>query len=344
MGETVRVAVAWHLPAYLAGHGIAFDEVLAAAGVAAGVFDSPDNTLSYHEFARLLLESERRTGADDVGLELGRHTHLRDFGLAGEVALCADTGGDGLRQFVHFFNLHSTATIVSVVDQGDHLRFVYGITTLGLPDTRHFQAGAAVVSVNVLRELFGPRWRPLCVEVACRRPASHKAFERYFDARTHFGAPETAVHFEHRWLEAPLAPVEEHRRREVQGAARSRLESLRQDLPVIVRRIARKQMLLGEFSMDDVASMLGVHRRTLDRHLDEFGLQYGSLVEATRHDVAAQLLRETDLTVQRIAEALRYSSAANFATAFRRLERSTPTAYRQRHKAGQSPGATGTGT
>lgn len=337
MKESVRVAIAWHLPAYLAEHGIALEEVLATAGLAASIFDSPDNTISYQAFARLLLECERRTGADGLGLEIGRHVRLRDFGLAGEAALCAETAGDGLRQFVEYFNLHSTASIASIVDHGEHLRFVYCISTLGLPDTRHLQAGGAVVCVNVLRDLFGPRWRPLSVEVACRLPGAHKAFERYFDARTRFDAAETAVHFEHRWLEVPLPPVDEHRRRELQAAARSRLESVQMDWPVTVRRLVRKQMLLGRFSMDDVARILGIHRRTLDRHLDEYGLQYGNLVEATRHDVAAQLLRETDLPVQRIAESLHYSSAANFATAFRRLEGMTPTCYRQQHRAWPVP-------
>lgn len=331
MSESVRVAIVRQLPQYLACKGIDLAEFLDATGVAANAFESEDNRLQYPELERVLLEVERRTGLDDIGLELGRHTRLRDFGLAGELALCANTAGEGLGQFIEYFNLHSTATLISLLDQGDHVRFVYAISTAGLKDTRHFQSGAAVVGINVLRDLFGPRWRPLSVEVACRAPRSHKAFERYFDGRTHFDAPATAVHFEHRWLETALAQVDERRRQELQAVARARLEAMREDWPVAVRRLARKQMLAGRFSMDDVARMLGVHRRTLDRHLDDYGLQYGGLVEATRHEVASQLLRETSLPVQRIAETLHYSSAANFATAFRRLEGITPTEYRRRH-------------
>ena len=33
------------------------------------------------------------------------------------------------------------------------------------------------IAVNVVRELCGPNWHPLGVEVACRAPRSHRAFE-----------------------------------------------------------------------------------------------------------------------------------------------------------------------
>jgi AraC-like DNA-binding protein len=75
--------------------------------------------------------------------------------------------------------------------------------------------------------------------------------------------------------------------------------------------------------------MFGMHRRTLDRHLQKHGLRYGELVEGVEEAIARQLLRETDLHVQQVAESLRYSSAANFATAFRRWTGMTPSEYRR---------------
>ena len=76
--------------------------------------------------------------------------------------------------------------------------------------------------------------------------------------------------------------------------------------------------------MDQVAAMLRVHRRTLDRHLQKHGVQFGELLESVKNDIARQLLRDTDLQVQQIAETLHFSSAANFATSFRRWAAMTP--------------------
>jgi AraC-like DNA-binding protein len=81
--------------------------------------------------------------------------------------------------------------------------------------------------------------------------------------------------------------------------------------------------------MDQVAALLGMHRRTLDRQLQRHGTGYGELVEAVKRDVARQLLRETALQVQQVAASLRFSSAANFATAFRRWTGVTPSEFRR---------------
>ncbi|HET9694372.1 MAG TPA: AraC family transcriptional regulator [Steroidobacteraceae bacterium] len=329
MNGTVRVAVAWYLPEYLRAHGIELRDVLQAVNVREDAFAHPDNTISYLEFERIVIESERRSGLDDVGLEIGRRTHLRDFGIAGEAALYAPTVGAALHRFTDFFNLHSTATVVSLLTNGDIARLVWAISNLGHRDTRHFQGGAAVIAVNILSDLCGANWHPLGVDIACRTPTSHKAFERYFGCRTRFDASETAVHFERRWLDAALPAADPARRQAVEAEAQAQLDAMQRDFPGLVRRLVRKEMLLGSFSMEEVAALLGIHRRTLDRRLQEHGVQYGELVEETKHEVARQLLRETDLSVQRIAEALHYSSAANFATAFRRVAGVPPSVYRR---------------
>lgn len=81
--------------------------------------------------------------------------------------------------------------------------------------------------------------------------------------------------------------------------------------------------------MDSVAALLGMHRRTLDRRLKQHGIRYGDVLETVKGDVARQLLRDTHLQMQEMAESLGYASAANFSTAFRRWTGITPSAYRR---------------
>jgi len=93
--------------------------------------------------------------------------------------------------------------------------------------------------------------------------------------------------------------------------------------------VIRKQLIIGQGGMEDVAASFGMHRRTLDRHLQKHGVRYGELEESVEEEVARQLLRDTALQVQQVAESLRFSSAANFATAFRRWTGMTPSEYRR---------------
>ena len=81
--------------------------------------------------------------------------------------------------------------------------------------------------------------------------------------------------------------------------------------------------------MHQIAEQMGMHRRTLDRQLQRHGVLYSDLLESVKQDVAQQLLRDTSMQVHQVAESLHFSSAANFATAFRRWTGMTPSEYRR---------------
>jgi len=325
-----RISVVWQLPKVVHEFGVDLGEVLEAAGVRKDVFDSRDNLIPYPAFGRLLSECEKRTNCEHIVLLFAQHTRLADMGLAGQVALCAESAGEGLQRFVDYFNLHSSATTVGVVQSGEFSRLVYAIATHGMTSTRQLQLGAMVVGYNILQDLFGSAWLPTVVTVASRPPANLRPAQKFFRAPLRFDTDESALIFETRWLDQRLPLVDPLVRQQVEAEARARRAAILSDLPATVRRILRKQLIIGDCSMDQVAAMLGIHRRTLDRYLQEHGVQYGDLVESVTTDVARQLLRDTELQVQHVAEALHFSSAANFATAFRRWTGMTPSEYRRR--------------
>jgi len=310
--------------------GVDLGELLDAAGVRIDIFDDRENLIPYPALGRLLLECEKRSNCEHIVLLIGQHTRLTDFGLAGRIARCAEYAGEGLQRFVDHFNLHSSATTVSLITSGRFTRFVYAIAEHGMTSTRQLQLGAMVIGYNVLQDLFGSTWLPTVIMIASRPPASPRPVEKFFHAPLRFDSDESAVVFETRWLDERLPPVDPLVRQQVEGEARARRAEILSDLPATVRRILRKQLIIGDCSMDQIATMLRIHRRTLDRHLQEHGVQYGELLESVKEDVARQLLRDTQLQVQQIAEALHFSSAANFATAFRRWAAMTPSEYRRR--------------
>jgi AraC-like DNA-binding protein len=324
-----RISVAWELPRVMQELGVDLGEVLDASGVRRDVFDDRENPIPYPALGRLLFECERRTGCDHIALLISRTTRLADLGLAGQVAFCAESVGTGLRRFVEFFNLHSSATTVSLIESGPLARLVYAISVPGMTHTRQLQLGSMVVAHNILQDLCGSTWRPALITVASRPPANPMPAQKFFHAPLRFDGDESALVFESHWLDQRLPHVDPLVRRRVEAEARAQRAAILSDLPATVRRILRKQLIVGDCSMDQLAAMLGIHRRTLDRHLQAHGVQYGELLESVRQDVARQLLRDTQLPVQQVAEALHFSSAANFATAFRRWTGVTPSEYRR---------------
>ena len=329
-----RISAVWRLPQVMREFGVDVGELLEAVGVPREIFDDRENRIPYPVLGRLLLECEKRSSCDHVALLICQHTGLADMGLAGRLAFCAETAGAGLQNLVDHFNLSSSASTISLISAGSFSRFVYAISGHGVTSTRQLQLGGTISAYNILRELFGRNWQPTVITVASRPPRNPRTVQRFFQAPLRFNSDESAVIFETRWLDQRLPLVDPLVRRKVEAESRARRAAILSDLPATLRRILRKQLIIGDCSMDQVAAMLRIHRRTLDRHLQAHGIQFGELFESVKREIACQLLRDTDLQVQQVAEALHFSSAANFATAFRRWTAMTPSEYRRREHSG----------
>lgn len=303
--------------------------MLRDAGLDPGLFAGAEQCITFPELERLLLECERQAACDHIGLLLGQTLRLDDLGLAGRVVRCRPTAGDGLREFVAISNLYDTPAMAQFEVSGERARFAWTLNEHCLVDARHFDYAGMAASRNALHELFGSNWRPTLVRFASRHPIDVRVFQSVFHAPLEFDAGRSEIEFDAHWLQQPLPALEPATHTAiVDELQQARLDALT-DLPATLRRILRKRLLLGDFSMDDVAAQLSMHRRTLDRRLQRSSTTYGELLEAVRDEIARHLLRETQFSIQRVAEAVRFSSAANFATAFRRRIGMTPTEYRR---------------
>ena len=305
------------------------DRLLQDAGLPPGLFEVSGQRIGYTELERLFKACEQAAACGHIGLLMGRELRLRDFGVAAGAALAAATAGEGLRNFVASCNLLDTPATARLNIHDGRARFSCSITEHGLADKRHFDYLGTAISFNVLQDLCGRQWQASTVRFVSRNPIEPAAFESLFNSPLEFDAGTSEIEFDAHWLDQPLAPLDAGARAAIAAELQQARAETLADMPSALRRIMRKRLLLGDFSMDDVAAQLSMHRRTLDRRLQRYGTTYGELLESVRDDIARQLLRDTQFSIQRIAESVRFSSAANFATAFRRRAGMTPTEFRR---------------
>jgi AraC-like DNA-binding protein len=71
-----------------------------------------------------------------------------------------------------------------------------------------------------------------------------------------------------------------------------------------------------------------LHERTLGRRLQASGTTFQRLLDATREEMARQLLSDTRVPVSRIASALGYGDPTVFTRAFMRWTGRTPSRFR----------------
>lgn len=80
--------------------------------------------------------------------------------------------------------------------------------------------------------------------------------------------------------------------------------------------------------LDCLAAQCCIAPRTLKRRLASHGVSFQDLLDQLRSAHALRLLAQRELSVEKIAEQVGYSSPANFHRAFRRWTGSSPGAFR----------------
>jgi AraC-like DNA-binding protein len=107
------------------------------------------------------------------------------------------------------------------------------------------------------------------------------------------------------------------------------------ELVKCVRAILRKEM--GHCLAGDIASRLGMNRRTLVRHLSYQGTTFREISWQVRLQASQRLLK-TGAPVSDVAKALGFSEISAFTRAFRRWSGETPSSWKSGSNRAEDPG------
>ena len=110
------------------------------------------------------------------------------------------------------------------------------------------------------------------------------------------------------------------------------LANLPDDPAQRARRIVRMLLPSGLCSVDRVAEHLGMHRRTLNRHLAAEGESVTTIIEAVRAELAEEYLGSSKRRLYEVAELLGFSTAGDFSRWFRGQFGRTPSDWAAHHR------------
>jgi AraC-like DNA-binding protein len=105
---------------------------------------------------------------------------------------------------------------------------------------------------------------------------------------------------------------------------------------VRVRELLTTKLAYGEPSEENVARLLNLSVRTLQRKLIDSGTTYRRVLDNTRRDMALSYLKVSLCSVTTITYMLGYSATSSFTRAFRRWTGQSPTDWRAQASSGTS--------
>jgi AraC-like DNA-binding protein len=241
--------------------------------------------------------------------------------------------GSALRTFVVYHHLNSQGFAKFLLEKDGVATlgsFVYQKGTEYVDQVYDFEIAA---SLSIIRELCGANWLPERALFSHTKPVDVAPYRRYFRAQCRFDCERTALLFPSRLLEFKLPEADPKKLRILYEQARARDDF---GLVFRLRRSLRALLLSEAASGDEVAKLLSMHRRTLDRRLRTEGTTFKEVLDEVRFEAACQLLDGARIPITEIAASLGYAETSAFSRAFRRWSGTTPLDRRRNSNTGSS--------
>jgi AraC-like DNA-binding protein len=269
------------------------------------------------------------TGDPAIGVRIGAHARLEALGIMGLVASTSATLGDALLKTAQHLRLWNEAARLSLLVEAD--RAIVWYRSLA-PQRRHYASGDAGLSrlLVVSRELTGTHLVPDEAHFAHPAPQDLARYRETFGSALRFDQSDFALIFPAEGLTLPLRSQASTLGASLTRHATDLLDTLPSSsaLAQQVRRMLARELQGGNPLIENVATQLGMHTKTLTRRLRDEGTSHSELLEQLRREFAQRYLSVPDLNVAEVAFLLGYSDASAFHKAFRRWFGVAPLAFR----------------
>ncbi|MCG8316752.1 MAG: AraC family transcriptional regulator [Pseudomonadales bacterium] len=184
--------------------------------------------------------------------------------------------------------------------------------------------------IQDIQQNIGVATQPLKIELPYPKPPEYQAYEDRFNCPVEFGCDQVRAYISNRDLAIRFP-----------GANRTAFSLYQKQCDQMLSQRDNKESALSDnvkkylslFSeklpgAEAAAITFGMSERSLRRKLSQEGTSFRKLLDEVKSRKAKQLLLNTQLTIDAIAQELGYAESAAFVHAFRRWENTSPAQYR----------------
>ncbi len=277
--------------------------------------------------ALLFVDAGRRAqGIPDFGYLVARGMRFDDLSQELRVPILnSPTLFSALKKLCAMASIEDTGLRMSLALHGNKARLYSQVDGIrGMPHAEHTQWIQNFLSIQLIREFAGRDWLPSEMAFEAHYTPQAEVREDWPTTRFISGQPCS-------WVDIPLEYLSLPPLSNPKGETRPEGEGFRppETLEEVLRLILPSYLEGRVPTVSDIAGMLNVSSRSLQRILAGSGHSYRDILNRVRFERAAALLECGEMKMLDIALSLGYKDAAHFTRAFSKIAGCSPLQYRK---------------
>lgn len=269
--------------------------------------------------------------ATDLPIRTGASMQLDEYGALGLAFKAATTLGAAYARVERYARLWTTVVEYELRPDPRGTLFVLhrpGERRLGM---RLSNEATLASAVSIARQVSPAPVKPLEFQIRHPAPDSVAAHEEWFGCPVRFGMDLDAILFSRETLAQPNTLGDVGISRYLVSHLDKELAEIADEAPLVAETKDAIAQALSEGApkMADIARGLGLSARSFHRRLSEHGMNFQTLTEETRRELAEGLLRDEGHSLVEIAFLTGFAEQSSFTRAFKRWVGMTPATYRK---------------
>jgi len=307
--------------------GLDADELLAKSGVPVGATNEMDVHHLSDLFSGMWEQAVLRTGDPTIGLTRIGHP-LAAFGLVSHMLLSSTNVLAAAKCVARFAAFLSPTFSMDVLREGKSYVVSFSISGGRKPVPMQRFDFLAMVFLSGAQWMTGRRLVPSVIHTPFPEPADPSPWQEAYGCPVKFNASSFRGEFDVSDFEQPIPTSDPAIADMCMRMTEQAVQDMGDHFTGKVRQLLTRILHKGDPRREQVAEMLCVSERTLQRRLSEEGTSFAELVDAVRRERAERMLARGFLSVTEMACELGFSDPSNFYRACKRWFGLSPSSLR----------------
>ena len=290
--------------------------ILSKAKLTLSELTDGDHMIPFESFVMVLEHAAHDLNCPSFGLRLSTHQSLQTMGRLGLLIRNCDSARNALMGAQRYMALHSRAAYWSF-DEDARFTFINRYQHFhSTSHARQYKELAMGVCFCLIKALV-PNFKGYRLEFSHRPISELKFYQHFFTMDVEFNREQDRLVCDSKYLSQPITNFNEQVHQQVEHYLSELLADHGNDIERQVRSLILQTMGMQEHTMDNIAQLLHMHKRTLQRRLKDKDLNFKRILNEVRISTARWHLEASNMDITLLSEILGYSDLSAFSRAFK---------------------------